>query len=402
MIDYDGRVAVTQAATAPPKDAQRALKPFRIGAQVIDDEAYDVSVTLSASSQSLTPQYEIPSTGFLNDVYILVENVVTSSTATATSTSTGVGVLLADGPYSVIDSILFTDTNNSEIIGPIGGWDLYVIGKWGGYCFNDDPEANTDLFTATTNATASSSAAGSFSFMLRIPVELVPRDALGSLPNKSSSTPFKVKTTVAGLASVFANTATVGGACRFRMTPVSYWEPTATDGSGNPIADQPPGVNTTQYWNKTDYTVNLGSFSALLTNSVGFPVRNLGFVLRDSTLSRAQGESDWPDPFKLQLQSNVIIDRIKKVWKKRITEDYNYGAAGDAVGQKDNGLYWEPYCKDFGPKPGWETRRGYLRTTDGMRLQAKGTIGGSGVHTFTVYTNYIGIGAGTSLAALTS
>lgn len=378
------------------------LRPFRVGVQVVDDEPYDVTVTMNASTQALTPQYEIPSTGFLNGVFILVEAVVTSNTATATSTSTGVGVLSADGPYNCIDNITFTDTNNSEIVGPIGGWDLYVINKWGGYAFNDDPEVNTDLFTSTTNATASSTAAGSFSFVLRIPVELVPRDALGSLPNKSSSTPFKVKTTLAAIGTVYANTATVGPAVRFRMTPESYWEPTATDGSGNPVADQPPGVNTTQYWNKTDYTVNVGSFSTLLTNSVGFPVRNLGFVLRDSNLSRSQGESDWPDPFKLQLQSNVIVDRIKKLWKARITRDYGYLAASDAAGGKDNGLFWLPFNKDFGPKPGWESRRAYLRTTDGMRMQAKGTIGGTGTHTLTVYTNFVGVGAGTSLANITT
>lgn len=384
------------------KPAQVMLKPFKVGVQVIDDEPYDVTVTLNTGTQSLTPQYEVPSTGFLNEIYLLVENAVTSSTATATSTSTGVGVLAADGPYNVIDTIIFTDTNNAEILGPIGGWDLYVINKFGGYCFDDEREDNTDVFTSTTNATASSSAAGSFGFFLRIPVELVPRDALGSLPNKSASTPFKVKITAAAISTVYANSATVGGACRFRMTPGSYWEPTATDGSGNPVANQPPGVNTTQYWNKTDYTVAAGSFSTLLTNSVGFPVRNLIFCLRDSNLSRSQGESDWPDPFKLQLQSNIIVDRIKKIWKAKITEDWGYKAAGDAAGQKDNGVYPLSFCKDFGPKPGWETRRAYLRTTDGMRLQAKGTIGGSGTHTLTAYTNYVGVGAGTSLAAITS
>jgi hypothetical protein len=206
---------------------------------------------------------------------------------------------------------------------------------------------------------------------------------------------------VAPIATIYASSSTIGGSCRFRMTPVSYWQPTAVDGSGNPVAQQPPGVNTTQFWNKTDYTVNSGSFSPSLTNSVGFPVRNLFFVLRDSNLSRAQGESDFPDPFKLQLQSNMILDRIKKLWKRYITEDYGYLATGELAGQKDNGLYVLPFCKDFGPKPGWELRRGYLRTTDGMRLQPKGTITGSGTHKLTVFTNYVGIGAGSSLAALT-
>jgi hypothetical protein len=142
--------------------------------------------------------------------------------------------------------------------------------------------------------------------------------------------------------------------------------------------------------------------SPLLVNSVGFPVRNLGFVLRDSNQSRAQGESDWPDPFRLQLQSNTMVNRIKRIWLRRMREQYGYGPTGDAANGKDNGLYWLPFNNDFGPKPGWETRRGYLRTTDGMRLQAKGTVGGSGTHKLVVYTNYIGVAAGTNLAALTT
>jgi len=398
--------APTQAPPEAPKrkDAAKTvmLKPFKVGAQEIDEEPYDVTVTLTSGSQNLTPQYNVPATAFLNDIYLLVENTVTASTATATSTSTGVGVLLEDAPYTVIDTIILTDTSSSEILGPINGWDLYVISKWGGYCFQDDPEANTDLFTSTTNATASSSASGSFSFFLRIPLELVPRDALGSLPNKSQSTPFRVKVSVAAIASIYANSATIGGSCRFRMMPASYWEPLAADGSGNPIANQPPGVNTTQYWNVTPYTLTAGSISPILDNSVGFPIRNLGFVLSAATGGRATGESNFPNPFKLQLQSNLIVDRILKYWKKRITEDYGYTGAGDGAGQKDNGLYWVPYCRDFAHKPGWETRRGYLRTTDGMRLQAKGTIGGSGTHTLKVFTNYVGVGQGASLAALTT
>ena len=401
---------MTAPAAAPPQAAAGngngkpvMLRPFKIGVQDIDDEPYDISVTLSASTQTLTPQYEIPSTGFLNGTYILVENVVTGSTATATSTSTGVGVLNENAPYNVIDSLIFTDTNNSEIIGPVDGWDVYVISKWGGYCFQDDPEVNVDLFTSSSNATASSSAAGSFSFCLRLPVELVPRDALGSLPNKSSSTPFKIKVQVAALATIYANTATVGGVCRFRMFPDSYWEPTKTDGSGNQIAPNPPAVNTTQYWNKTPYQQTGGAaMSELLTNSTGFPVRNLIFALSAATGGRVTGEANFPDNFRLQLQSNIMLDRPKKLWKRKITEAYGYLAAGDAAGQKDNGVYAHPYCKDFWPKPGWENRRSYLRTTDGMRLQMKGTLGGSGAHTIIVYTNYVGIGQGSSLAAVTT
>lgn len=390
--------------TAPPKEdaAPVMLRPFRIGAQEVDEEVYDESKAITGSQQQM-PQYNIPSTAFLRAVYILVENVVTTSTVTATSTSTGAGVLTEDGPYNIIDVFSFTDTNNSEIIGPITGYDLYIINKYGGYCFQDDPEANTDLFTLTSNSTASSSASGSFSFILRVPVEIVPRDALGTLPNKSASTPFKIKISMAANSVVYVSpSVTAAGTCRIRMMPDSYWEPTPNDGSGNPVADLPPGVNTTQFWNVSSYERNAGNVTVPLNNSVGFPVRNLIFSLSAATGGRLTGEADFPDPFRLQLQSNLVINRLKKIWKRKMTEWYGYTAAGETAGLKDNGIYAQPYNVDFYAKPGWENRRGYLRTTDGMRLELKGTVGGSGTHTFKVYTNYVGVGKGSSLAMLTT
>lgn len=386
--------ATMSKSDAKNGDDKRTMpaRPFRIGAQPVDDRPYDVSVTLTAATQSLTPQYEIPSTGYLNGVYILVE-------ATGNNTAADVAYA-ADGPFTVIDNVTFTDTNNAEIITPITGWDLYIINKYGGYSFSDDPK-ESPTYTAVTGTGTDG---GDFSFVLRIPVELVPRDALGSLPNKSASTPFKVKCTVAAASEVYATAPDGAGVgVRFRMTPVSYWEPTATDGSGNPVAPNPPGVNTTQYWNKTDYVVNSGAISPQLTSSTGFPIRNLMFVLRDSTGSRSQGESDFPDPFRLQLQSNITLDRIKLIWQHMIAQDYAYtGDVGDTAGAKDSGVYIQPYCKDFYAKPGWENRRGYLRTSDGMRLNVLGTVGGSGSHTLSVYTNYVGVAAGTTLAQLTT
>jgi hypothetical protein len=127
-------------------------------------------------------------------------------------------------------------------------------------------------------------------------------------------------------------------------------------------------------------------------------------VLKDSNASRSQGESDWPDPFRLQLQSNLVVDRIKALWQHYIAQAYGYtGALSDTTANaKDNGVYVLPFCHDFAHKPGWENRRSYLRTTDGMRLKANGTIGGTGAHTLTVLTNYVGVGAGATLAGLTT
>lgn len=374
----------------PAGNAQaRPMRPFRTGVQVVDELPYDVTVTPGASTQALNPVYEIPSTGFINLVNMYVVGTTAANAANVTFS--------ANGPYNVIDTIQFVDTNNQPIIGPIDGWDLQVINKYGGYNFVDDPR-QSPIFSAVTG---SGGTGGSFAFCYVIPLELVPRDGLGSLPNKSASTPFKVKVTVAASATIYGTAPTSAPVVRFRMAAESYWQPQAADAQGNPLQQNPPGVDTTQFWNKTSYTVGLGQITPILTASVGFPVRNLVFVLKDSAGSRAVGETNFPDPFKLKLEANIIVDRNKFIWQQKLARDFGYiGGTFDAAGAKDNGLYALPFNKDFGPKPGWETRRGYLPTTDAMKLQVIGNTLGAGV--LDVYTNYVAPGAGTTLAAITA
>ena len=384
------QIAPPQAPNGGKGDAPIALKPFRVGVQEVDEEVYDEQRQLGASVITL-PQYNVPSTAFLNALYIWIELTGDNTDAVVDFAPNGVA--------RTIETIQITDTGGNEIIGPVTGWDIQTIAKWGGYLFNDDPRANSDVFFETTGAGAT---AGSARMILRVPLLIVGRDALGSLPNKSSSTPFKVKIKLAALSEIFTVAPNdTGVVARIRIMPDSYWEPTDTDGSGNQVAQYPPAVNTTQYWNVTPYEVNAGNFTQLLNNSVGFPVRNLGFVL-DQDEVRADGETDWPEIFYLQLQSNLIIQRYNHIWQKKMAEWYDYGPVGEGAGQRDYGLYWQPYCADFVHKPGWENRRGYLKTVDGMRMNAKGNIGGSGSHTLTVLTNFIGIGAGSSLAAVTT
>lgn len=381
-------------------EAKVMPRAFRIGVQPIDADPYDETKTLGSSTVNLK-QCDLPADGYFNKAYIWVKCSVTASTATATSTSSGVGVPVEDGLYKVIDTFQFVDTNGDEIVGPVDGRDLYHIAKYGGYAFNDDPKSNEDLYTYTANETASSSAAGSFEWIMPFYAELVPRDALGTLTNKSQSTPFKIKMRLAPKSEVFVNSATVGGECRVRIVPESYWNPTSTDGDGNPIAQSPPGAGTTQYWNVSPYDVSSGKLSTLLNNSVGYPIRSLGFVIQDTAESRAGGETSvMPDPFMVQLQTIMIINMNKKVWQAKMKEWYDYGPTGDDAGERDNGVYWQPYNVDFSPKPGWETRRGYLRTTDGQQMRLKGSAGAAGK--VIVYTNYIGVGPGARLSALTT
>jgi hypothetical protein len=392
MAPRTAAMAAPPASPAAPQQGAQpaavATRPFRYGVQQVDDVPYDQTVTTTTGVQTLTV-YEIPSTGFLERIDILVTGTTSGNSANVT--------YAADGPQNSIDSVQFVDTNNQPIVGPFGGRELALINKFGGYAFAEDFRANP-VYSATTGTGGTG---GSFQYALRIPLELVPRDGLGALPNKSASTPFKVKLTIAATTTIYGTPPTSAPSVRVRMVPKSYWQPQAADMFGNPLAQNPPAVNTTQYWQLATYTLPAGAFAQQLSSSVGFPIRNLIHLLTDSNGSRSQGESDWPDPYKLQLEANIIVDRIKLLWQWEMSQKYGYtGAVGDAAAGKDNGVYVEDFCHEFHGKPGFETRRGYLPTTDAMRLQARGSIGGSGSHTMSILTNYVAPGQGTNLAAI--
>lgn len=423
------------ATAAPPsqnsggrQQAAMPSRPFRVGVQEVDDIPYDQTLTLTTSTQD-APTYELPSTGFLNSIWIIVTATVSGNSATTVN-------FAQNGPYSIIDTIQFLDTNNQPIVGPFSGFELKLINKWGGYHFSDDPQASNQFcvftgasgtYTASwgnpvTTATSGTNNplgvapvvgnAGSAQFLLRIPLELVPRDALGSLPNKSASTPFKVKLRVAASSTAYSTAPNGTVSVRVRMVPESYWQPATTDAQGNSLQQNPPAVDTTQYWQLSDYLGNAGAYNQQLTSSTGFPIRNLMFYLADSNGSRFQGEADWPDPVTLQLEANILLQRNKTLWNEFLCRWYGYGAAigtsaattgaPEVVHAKEAGLYVVPFNRDFYPKPGWETRRGYLPTTDGMRLQFRGSIGGSGSHTLYTLTNFVAPGAGATLASITA
>lgn len=353
-----------------------ASRPFRIGVQSTDEHVYDQTVTTTGNTQDLTA-YALNSSGFLTDIYVWVVGTTSGNAATVT--------FAARGPFNAIASIEFDDVNNKPVVGPFDGWELSQIDKLGGYLFSDDPKSSP-TYSATAGAGGTG---GSFEFILRLPIQLVPRDALGSLPNKSNTSTYKVKTRINATANIYGTAPTAAPSVRVRMQPVSWWEPDRSDLKGRPYDQQPPAVTTTQYWVRNDYIINPGAISPSL-DAVGFPIRNLIFVIEDGTGSRTQGETDFPDPFQLQLEANMLMDRFKRVWQHRQAQSYGYtGTTFDAAEAHDNAVYVEPYCNDFTPKPGWETRYGYLETASGTRLQVKGTLSGSGAHTLRVYTNYV-------------
>ncbi len=374
---------MSTTATEPNKakagQQQKILRrPFIVGTREVDKSTYDKTKVMTAATQTMD-SYEVDPTGFLTELYIVVE---------ATGTASAAVVFGPDGPFAALDSITLNDTNNKPVVGPMSGWDLYILSKFGGYTFADDARNDPSFSTASS---------GSFAFTLRLPVELVHRDALGALPNKSASATYTLNMTLAAMAagafvSVPQNSLP---SVRVRVQQEGWMDPNAVDIAGNPTAQSPPGGQTTQYWTKQTDTL---AFGALFTRLKGIDshLRNLIFIIRDSTAASATaaasatgtsarnlGDSNWPDPFVFQYETSTPVNRLKTAWRRMMMEDYGYIApvgagAQEAANSQDKGVFVLAYNKDFGLKPGAESRFGYLPCSASTPLNISGTQGSNG------------------------
>jgi hypothetical protein len=350
-------------------------RPFVAGTRTVDKSTYDESKTMTTGTQVLRT-YECDPNGFLGGAYVLVECVTAANAATT--------AFQPNAPFSAIDAITFNDTNNKPIIGPMNGFDLAICMKYGGYAHSDDPK-QSPVYSVTTGAGATG---GSFTFVLRVPVELVHRDGLGSLPNKSASATFDISITLGPSTAVYSTPPTTLGSVRVRIAQFGWMDPNAADMKGNPVNQNPPGVQTTQYWAKQTYTLNNGFFSVRL-GGIDSLLRNLIFVL-DNNGVRSTADADFPDPFTFQYETALPVQRIKNIWRHMIGEDFGYVAGVDTAGGRDSGVYPLPFNKDFGLKPGAETRMGYLPVSSATTLNMSGTAGASGSSkTMTVLVNKV-------------
>jgi hypothetical protein len=366
-----------QAASNGGKGGKQAvlLRPFVAGTRRVDKSTYDESKVLTASTQDLRT-YECDPNGFLRGAFLLV-TCVTAGNAAGTT-------FAANGPFNVIDTITFNDTNNKPLLGPMTGWDLYVAVKYGGYSFQDDAKLSP-VYSVTTGAGATG---GSFTFVLLVPVEIVAREGLGSLPNKSASSTFDISLRLSASTVPYGVAPTNPGTVRVRIQQYGWMDPNATDMKGNQVRQNPPGVQTTQYWSKQTYAFNAGAVSQRL-QGIDSMLRNMVFIL-DAAGSRTTGDTDFPDVFTLLYETSLPIQRIKDIWRHMIGQQYAYnGATPDVGGARDYGVYPESFCADFNGKPGWETRLNYLPVSSATTLNVSGTIGGAGAHTLTVLVNKI-------------
>jgi hypothetical protein len=390
-------------AKAPAKGGQAAAQapaswPFPTGVLRSENPDYDQTKNMAGTAVQM-PNYTLEPTGWLRGLEFQVDVVVSGNV-------TNVVAFSADGPFNAINKITFKDTGNREVFGPMGGYDWMTIDKYGAYYNVGDPRSDLS-YTATVGAVGTG---GSASFILYLPLELVQRDALGTVENKSDNTAWKAEIWIEGTTVVYPSVApSTTPTVRIRITEDSYTEPAAVSGGGRPFADTPPRVGTLQYWVQEASAGISGTGSYNLDNGIGYPIRNLIYKLVRNAGTRAQGDADWPDPVTLTYGKVQLFQRYKNLWISKIgrsfgdqtplsavaagvftyNTDATVGNAQAVGGCRELGVYPVWFTDDFSIQPGSELRNGYLVTKTGTVLKWKGTLVGGNTDIVNVLSNYV-------------
>lgn len=376
---------MTATATEAPAKAQAkgkpqvvAARPFVTGTRTLESETYNANVTLSAATQTLTP-YEFQVDGYLSGALVRLTGT-TAGNAAATA-------FQADGPFSVIQSITVEDIGGKQIMGPLSGWQLYVLNRFGGFVYNADARAN-GIYTVTTGAGATG---GSFRFILRVPIQVRRRDAMGALPNRNASATFKLKITVNTSATVYSTAPTAAPTVNVQVQQHGWATSDNRDYKGNSVSPTPNGVGSLLYTDVETIQLSAGSFNQRMSTFGGL-LRLLVFELRDAAGSRAVGETDFPTLFEMEIDKVKTYSRSPVTWEYLMSEDYGLTSAAEsatATNVKPDGVYVLHWLDDFGLQPGSENGFRYQAVTPSTAVQLSGTIGGSGAHTLAITKNYL-------------
>jgi hypothetical protein len=378
---------MTMTATEAPPKAQAggkkgeqvvAARPFVTGTRTLESEVYTQTVTQTTSTQTLTP-YEFQVDGYLSGALIRVTATTASNAATV--------AFQADGPFSVLQSVVVEDIGGKQILGPLDGWKLYVLNRFGGFVHNPDAKAN-GVYTATTGSGATG---GSYRFVLRVPIQVRRRDAMGSLPNRNASATFKLKLTINTIATVYSTAPTNAASVNVQVQQHGWATSDNRDYKGNAVSPTPNGVGSLLYTDVETIQLSAGAFNQRMATFGGL-LRLLVFELRDSTGSRATGETDWPTLFEMEIDKVKTFSRSPITWEHLMSEDYGLNATAESVSAantKPDGIYVLHWLDDFGLAPGAENGFRYQPVTPSTAIQLIGTIGGSGSHTLAITKNYL-------------
>jgi len=260
--------------------APRPTVPFiRASARHVEAPFFDQTFTLNANLQDFGV-IEVPAYGYIRNLVFYVNAVSTANAAAVTFNE--------DAPWTALQNIQFNEPNGAQIVQVNDGYELYLINKFSGYMGpgNSNDHRGDPLYRQSVAVGPGDG--GSFSYMVRVPVELDLRSALGSLPNQAANATFRIRAALAPLGTIYGTSPTTPPTVRVRIFAETWDQPeVASGGVTNQVT--PPAMNTTQFWSRQVYNLGGGGSQTTRLTRVGNYLRNQIFILRSAGGSGLQG-----------------------------------------------------------------------------------------------------------------
>ena len=351
-----------KAQAAPPP-----AYPFPVG--FYDNEAQDggTMTLLQTTAPQQFPIYNITPTGWIRGCWFDFSMKVTANVANVVSYS-------GDNPFSGVQKVTLRDLGQQAIIGPIGGYDWENLDKFGAYQNIADPRADL-TFTAVAG---SGSTAGSHTYSLYLPFELVQRDALGVAENKSKPG-WTVEIWLNSQAATYNQVPSVMGTMTIAAFPVSYSTPVSATPSGRSFAPTPPLPGTLQYWRTENGAMPASSANYDLVNGIGFPIRNLVYKYLDTASgTRLGGDAAFGSPVTLQYGQVIMFAKTTGRWISEMGRPFGLYNPPDTAFGREYGVFVWHRTQDFDMQVGAELRQRYLNTATNTLVRLTNTWGAAG------------------------
>lgn len=390
----------TQAPARPAGAAQNAAQnaprpyPFPVGVYESTVQDYDNTVVLAATATAWTapvqaPLWNLSPTGWLRGAWLDFTLFFASGNAA--------GAFLGDGPFSLVQKITLYDLGG-EVVLQLTGYEWMNTNKFGGYWNVGDPRGDLSFVTNPTAGNSQTSPAAHFTLFL--PLEVVKRDALGTVQNESKpgwkiEVWFDTAANTVGIGGTAFTGAAVTPSVHLRGYLDSYTEPASGAPSGRPFAQTPPLPGSLQYWKSENQSLPSGTAKYDITNGIGFPIRNIIFYARDAgTSSRATADGNWPDPATMLVGNVNYFTLSKNLWITKIGRTFQFSGVGsaaipapDTAQGREYGMFPVWFTQDMNNNAGAELRFKYLDTQVNSLVRFTGSNGAA--ITFFVMVNWL-------------
>jgi hypothetical protein len=351
--------------------------PFARASRKKTKQAFNLGpFTVSAAVQALTP-IQIPPGGFLQWVDLLITCTTAGNAATV--------VFAADSPFNVLQYVDLRNSAGDSLIVPFNGYQLYLINKYGCLSYDApymDPR-RTPAFFATAGAGATG---GSFQVMLRVPLELDPRDAFPAVPNLAANKSYQLQLSLNNTASLYTTPPTTPGTVTI-FGLMGYWsQPNQMNASGVNQEIKPLGNGSVSLWRYQPAVVAQGDRLTQLLN-VGNVIRTAIFTLR--TAAGARTSADWPATSQIILNDDILFLLPTGFWSHYMACDYGYNTGAiDAAGGLDTGVFVvSQFMNQRGAVSADGPRDQFLVTYNTTLLQLRSTVFGAAASSLEIITN---------------